>query len=68
MAQATVYDLTDEALNAIERNEFFCLELAAQSAVDFDEVSHFGWFRRAVMRYLIDNAPQFSHLNHELLM
>lgn len=65
--EATLVDLQESALDAIEQGEFFCYELAKQSHVEFEEVAHYGWFRRVVMRHLIDHMAKFAHLSNQEL-
>lgn len=59
---ATVEDLLARAESAIERDEGFVHDVAADSGQMVDNVGHMRWFVEAVANWLIDNTGRWSRL------
>ncbi len=59
---ATVEDLLARAKSAIERDEGFIYDIAANFGQMVDNVGHMRWFVEAVANWLIDNTGRWSRL------
>lgn len=58
----TVDDLLARARSAIERDERFIYDVAAETRQMVGNVKHMRWFIEAVANWLIDNTGRWSHL------
>lgn len=59
---ATVDDLLARARSAIEQDESFIYDVAAETGQMVDNVKHMPWFVKAVANWLIDNTGKWSRL------
>lgn len=59
---ATVDDLLARARSAIERDESFVYDVAAETGQIVDNVKHMPWFVEVVANWLIDNTGRWSRL------
>ena len=66
MAKATIADLLDRTQQAIDNNENFIYDVAADSGQIVDNVKHMKWFRNEVAQHLIDNFKKWGHLSVEV--
>jgi len=60
----TTEDLLARAKSAIERDEDFVYDIAADVGQMVDNVKHMRWFVEAVANWLIDNTGKWSRLPH----
>lgn len=62
VAALTAEDLLARAEGAIERDEDFIYDVAAETGQMVGNVKHMRWFVEAVADWLIDNTGKWSHL------
>lgn len=62
MAKATLEDLKQRAKSAIERDEDFIYDVAAEHSQMVGNVKHMHWFKKAVMIALTETTAKYSHL------
>ena len=58
----TAQDLLSRAEEAIENDEDFIYDVAANVGQMVGNVKHMRWFLRAVANWLIEDAEEWSHL------
>ncbi len=63
-ATLTAEDLLSRAESAIERDEDFVYDVAADFGQMAGNVKHMRWFVEAVANWLIDNTGKWSRLQH----
>jgi hypothetical protein len=66
MAQESMDQLAARAQQAIDNDEDFVYDLAAECSQQVGNVKHMTWFKQAVMRDIAENQPQYEHLLAEL--
>ena len=65
MSKATTDDLMKRAQLAIDRDESFIYDIAAEHGQDPDNVKHMSWFKKCVAEQLINDYSKYSHLSIE---
>jgi len=58
----TERDLLSRAEDAIENDEHFIYDVAADMGQQVDNVRHMKWFLKAVANWLIEDTQRWSHL------
>lgn len=58
----TAKDLLSRAEDAIENDEHFIYDVAADVGQQVDNVRHMRWFLKAVANWLIEDEEKWSHL------
>jgi len=66
MSQATLEQLAARAQEAIDNNEDYVYDLAAECSQQVGNVKHMSWFKKSVMRDIAENQAEYSHLLAQL--
>lgn len=66
MAGKTLEQLAARAQEAIDNDENFVYDVAAEYSQQVGNVKHMTWFKKTVMRNIALNVAEFKHLADDL--